>query len=255
MPQYMSSNNNNIYRFFKSIELLIFNFLLKKVDSFIFVTDFFPSKLRIGDRPWMVLEGTYTIKNDYKPFITSLINPSKIIMYSGTLDSRYGILDLLDAFKLIKEQYSDYELWICGDGDMKGHIANMAENDTQITYFGQINHDHVLELQAKANVLVNPRRPEGEYTKYSFPIKTIEYLASGRPCVMHGLAGLPAEYIEHLFIPKQVNAESLAEMIVYVCNMDAGIMDDHCRKAYDFVKYKKTPHYQFNRVKSFLLES
>ena len=41
---------------------------------------------------------------------------------------------------------------------------------------------------------MNPRSADAEYTKYSFPSKTIEYLATGVPVVMNRLPGIPEEY-------------------------------------------------------------
>lgn len=57
----------------------------------------------------------------------------------------------------------------------------MATKDRRIQYLGSIPHDEILQLQRTASLLVNPRTPEGIYTKYSFPSKTMEYLASGTP--------------------------------------------------------------------------
>mgnify|MGYP003303651866 CR=1 FL=1 len=44
-------------------------------------------------------------------------------------------------------------------------------------FTGKIDRSQVLALQRSATVLVNPRRNNEEYTKYSFPSKTMEYLA------------------------------------------------------------------------------
>ena len=38
---------------------------------------------------------------------------------------------------------------------------------------------------------VNPRQNNEEFTKYSFPSKTMEYLASGVPVVAYKLDGIP----------------------------------------------------------------
>ncbi len=75
---------------------------------------------------------------------------------------RYGILDLLKIFSLL--QLRHHQLWICGDGDGKEQVeAASCEN---IKYFGQVSHDQVLELQHLAIVLVNPRQPFDEFTKF-----------------------------------------------------------------------------------------
>jgi hypothetical protein len=55
-----------------------------------------------------------------------------------------------------------------------------------------------------ADVLVNPRPNNEEYTKYSFPSKNIEYLMTGKPVVGYMLDGMPPIYKEFMFvIPKE----------------------------------------------------
>ena len=63
---------------------------------------------------------------------------------------------------------------------------------------GQVSLNEARALQKTADVLVNPRLNEGEYTKYSFPSKTMEYLSTGRPVVCYKLDGIPDEYDKHL---------------------------------------------------------
>ena len=50
-----------------------------------------------------------------------------------------------------------------------------------------------------ADVLVNPRPNNEEYTKYSFPSKNIEYLMTGKPVVAYMLDGMPAHYKKFLY--------------------------------------------------------
>ena len=63
----------------------------------------------------------------------------------------------------------------------------------RIEFLGMLPRTDVLELQSKATILVNPRQPVGDFTKYSFPSKTIEYMASGTPLLMYKLPGIPEE--------------------------------------------------------------
>lgn len=249
LPQYMSAKTGKLYTFFKRIDLNIINKLIESVDSFVFITDMMASQFNVGFKPWVRIEGIY----DTHPIIEakSVDNSAqKIILYTGTLDSRYGILDLLEAFKLIHD--SDYQLWICGDGNMKKHILEYLRTDRRVKYFGQVSKDEAIGLQQKATILVNPRTSEGEYTKYSFPIKTMEYLASGKPCIMHRLPGIPHEYIEHLFIPENQTPFGLSKKIVEVCNMDVKLREIKCEKSKSFILNNKNPGKQVFKLISLL---
>ena len=91
----------------------------------------------------------------------------KTILYTGTLDFRYGITNLLDAFNQIKED--NYRLWICGGGVGQEAVVKACEKDSRIKYFGTVGKQIIIELQKKATLLVNPRNNLGDYNSFSFP--------------------------------------------------------------------------------------
>lgn len=248
LPEYMSSNTGRFYVFLKKIDLAIIDFLVKRVDSFVFITDKMVSRFNVGSRPWVRIEGMYD-----SPGNTAIENTGhleeKIILYAGTLDSRYGILDLLKSFSLINS--TDYRLWVCGDGNMKSKVIDYSKHDYRIKYFGQITTDEVLDLQNKATVLVNPRTSKGEYTKYSFPIKTMGYLGSGKPTIMHMLPGIPEEYREYLFVPQGEDVISLKDKIVEVCT-NYHLYRNHCFKCQQFILNEKNPMVQTKKIVTLL---
>ena len=63
---------------------------------------------------------------------------------------------------------------------------------------------------------MNPRSNEGEYTKYSFPSKTMDYLASGIPVVMYKLDGIPEEYDPYLYYIKGNSSEDIKNALVSI---------------------------------------
>ena len=137
-------------------------------------------KLPISDKPRVVIEGIYQPKDIEK--VEKSIKTS--ILYTGQLQKRYGIYDLVEAFMLIPNR--DYELWLCGKGSHEESLwlEMQAKKDSRIKLLGMLKPEDVLILQKKAHLLVNPRHSNEEFTKYSFPSKTMEYLASGTPTLM-----------------------------------------------------------------------
>ena len=71
--------------------------------------------------------------------------------------------------------------------------------DSRIEYLGIVPREKVLQLQSEASLLVNPRQPNGGFTRYSFPSKNIEYLASGTPTLIYELEGIPQEYYQYCY--------------------------------------------------------
>ena len=141
-----------------------------------------------------MIEGIYDHVNE------QYINPNfatdvKTIFYSGKLDEKFGLRLLVDAFCMIKDE--DARLVLCGSGDCEEYSRSCAMSDERIIYKGQIPREECLRLQSEARLLVNPRTPEGEYTRYSFPSKNIQYLASGIPTLIYRLEGIPQEYYQY----------------------------------------------------------
>ena len=119
-------------------------------------------------------------------------------LYSGTLDRRYGIRNLLDSF--VGSGIENFDLLICGDGDDRKYVEKMASTYPRIKFLGQLDRSVVLNFQRDAKLLINPRNNESAFTKYSFPSKVIEYMSSGTPVLMYELDGIPEEYYEFCFV-------------------------------------------------------
>jgi glycosyltransferase involved in cell wall biosynthesis len=248
LPEYMSANTGKLYRFLKYIDLKLIDLLVKKVDSFVFITDQMIDRFKVNTRPWVRIEGMYMANNRQEIQFNQGVD--KVILYSGTLDSRYGIINLLEAFNQITDQ--SYRLWICGDGNMKKKVEEYAKIDCRVIFYGQITYEEVAKLQLNATVLVNPRTSDGQYTKYSFPIKTMEYLASGKPVIMNMLPGIPEEYRQYLFVPEKEDVKSLKDKIVEICSNESNVYAEHCYISRQFILNNKSPKEQTKKVISML---
>lgn len=195
-------------------------FVLRKLevfDYFVLLTKHMIYPLNISHKPYVVIEGLFDRSLD--SIVSNIdVQNTKSILYSGSLNKVFGICDLIEAFRLINN--SDVELFICGSGDCEEFVKQSSAHDKRIKYFGNLDRNQVLILQSKVNLLVNPRKEDSEYVKYSFPSKTMEYIFSGKPVLMHKLSCLPDDYSEHLFFFKSSNIESMKSDIIKILNMD-----------------------------------
>lgn len=245
LPQFMSNIKSPIYKLFKFLDSIYLNKAILNIDSFVLLSDNMASALCIPKyKPWVRIEGIFDpidlIDSTHKP------TQNKNILYSGTLSSLYGIKNLLNAFSKISN--SNYRLWICGEGDTTELIKTKANEDSRIVYFGQISREKVMLLQKEATVLVNPRTSDGEFTKYSFPSKIMEYFASGTPCIMYKLAGIPEEYYKFCFTAKEESPEGLYKIITDVCEMSQIELNKIGRDAQNFIITNKNPEYQCGKI-------
>jgi glycosyltransferase involved in cell wall biosynthesis len=236
-----------LYNMVKIIESALFRRVVRGFDAFVFLTDAMGERLGIPCERRIVVEGIFNPQDDPREAKDKACAEDGFnILYTGTLAARYGIVDLLEAFERL--EVSDARLWICGDGDTRPMIESMASRDPRIRYFGQVSRPQALSLQRQASVLVNPRRPEGEYTIYSFPSKTMEYLASGKPVIMHALPGIPLEYFDHLIIPPTPDADGLAAALLEMADTSPDTLAKRGADGRTFVLTRKSPEVQVARV-------
>ena len=217
--------------------------LTKYIDSFTVLTKQMIKPLNIGNRPYTVVEGIYSENNNMIDFKKS---EKKVILYTGTLNYQFGINNLLDAFSLI--DCKDYELLICGDGSEKNKVIELAKSDSRIKYLGFLPKNEILKLQGEATVLINPRQNNGEYTKYSFPSKTIEYLASATPLIAYKLDGIPDEYDDYIEYVEGNSVDDLKNKIIDICEMDRDKLIIKGNKNRNFIINNKNARYQTKKI-------
>ena len=193
----------------------------------------------------IVMEGIVDIGTMDKNGVED-IGDKKIILYTGTLRKIFGVQNLVKAFQLMPDE--DAELWICGAGDSKDFIENAATKDSRIKFYGLVESSTALEMQHKATILVNPRTSEGEYTKYSFPSKTMEYLLAGKSTVANRLPGIPEEYFNYVYTPIDESVEALADCLANVLHMNAEERVVRAEAGRRFILEKKNSKVQMERV-------
>ena len=165
---------------------------------------------------------------------------------TGTLARRYGVIDLVNAFSCIPDK--KFRLKVCGVGDGLANILAATKIDRRIEYMGQLPRDEVLRLQESADLLINPRTSDGEYTRYSFPSKVMEYFASGTPTVMHRLPGIPDDYFKHCIVPPTEDAEGLTQAILIASSLGHAELRRIGLGARDFILSEKSAVQQCQKI-------
>lgn len=226
--------------------------ILKKMDFFVFITKQMATLLDIDDSKYCVVEGIANMSASHNTRVQKNID-KKIIMYTGALEKEYGILTLLDAFSKIKED--NYELWLCGNGDAVSEIKKYSLRDKRIVLWGYVSKEKIIELQHDITLYINPRPNIGEYTKYSFPSKTMEYMLSGVPVLMYKLDGMPKEYENYLYFIKDDTIQCLTESIIEVCEKTSDELWNKACEAREFVINKKNELVQTKKILNMLLLS
>lgn len=219
----------------------------KVIDGYIVLAPAMLERLPVNDKPWIQIEGIF---NSDTQVAQQEKTKEKTILYSGNLGIRYGILDLLEAFHQIQDE--NYRLWICGDGDGREEVIGYSKIDNRIEYKGMLSRSEVLSLQQQATILINPRKSTDEYTKYSFPSKTMEYLASGTPVVMSHLPSFPQEYSPYIYYIEDESIKGLKSKIEEICAKAQSELNVFGTNAKNFIYENKTPQPQMKKVTDFI---
>lgn len=244
----LSSKKSALLKFYEKRQSEKTNGLLGCIDGYVLLTKHMADYMKI-DKPYCVVEG---ISTDFSNLAKKpeKVDELKTILYSGTLHRKFGVLNLLNAFRLIKDE--NYRLIICGVGDSEQEIIQASIEDSRIIFKGQLSRREVLELQAQATVLVNPRQNNEEFTKYSFPSKNLEYLSSGIPLIAYKLDGIPDEYDEYINYLEDDSNQTLKAMLIKVCEDVDGKAVERAKKAVSFVRNEKNAQKQTLKIKKFI---
>ncbi|MNG67030.1 Glycosyl transferases group 1 [compost metagenome] len=240
LPEYMAVRTGLAKQVFHLFARLSYR-IVNGADSVVAITDamldvFSPRLKKV------VVEGI--ADSQYVSLPTSAVR-KRYFLYSGTLDRRYGIRKLLDAF--VAARIENYELYICGAGDDQAYVESVAASAAPVKYLGQLDRNAVLQLQREAALLINPRDNESAFTKYSFPSKTIEYMSSGVPVMMYALDGIPTEYYRFCYLVPP-GADGLKAMLAKVASFDVDDLVEKGRSAKQFIANHKMPSTQVAKV-------
>lgn len=230
------------------------NWIIRLYDQYILLTeqmnDYIISNITHKQKPYSIVEGMVDVDMGKKSIPEYKKYSKKVCMYAGILDRKYGIEMLVKGFD--KANIPDSELHIYGDGEYKDELLKVCKKNSNIKYFGLKPNSYIVKEQQKATLLVNPRPSDEEFTKYSFPSKNMEYMASGTPALMTRLPGMPEEYLEYVYILEDESIDGMAEKMKEILNLSKEENMEKGRKAKEYVLKKKSNINQAERVMKWL---
>lgn len=250
LPEYMVADNRFLTRLNKNISSLFSSkdkSYFDYVDGYILLAPAMSERLPVNNKPWIQIEGIYNPEgND----IDVSKEKNKVILYTGNISKRYGIINLLDAFDKIKSP--NYRLWIRGNGDTYNEIQRRIEKDNRITYFDMMSKSDLIKLQKRATILVNPIKSHEEFTRFFFPSKTLEYLASKTPTLMSPLECIPSEYNSFIYLFEDETTEGMCKRIIEICEKPNEELMEFGNNASNFIMQYKTPKPQVKKIIKFM---
>lgn len=187
------------------------NFIIDHCTDYVLMTEAMNDYLNHDGKPYVVLEGHSDITmRDRVPSLSLKTSP-RVCFYAGGVSRQYGLGNLVEGFR--KANVDNAVLHIYGPGDYVEELKQIAEEDPRIVYGGMLLNSEIVRKEQEATLLVNPRPTDEEYVKYSFPSKTMEYMASGTPVLTTILPGMPKEYHPYVYLLADESADGIAKML------------------------------------------
>jgi len=113
-------------------------------------------------------------------------NKRKLLFLSRIIKDK-GIIELMDAYSLLKQKHTGFELFVAGDGEDLTYVKAYAaeRNIKDVHFLGYVTGPEKLKAFANAAIFCFP-----SYAGEGMPIAVLEAMALGLPLVSSQVAGL-----------------------------------------------------------------
>ena len=249
-----SSKRSESFSTFKKLSLPFYLSIIKYIeqgyDGYVFLTEQM-NKINKNRKPYVVMEGIFNNNFSESVKIRDNTDIKKFkIVYSGSLYEIYGIKKILDVFELLNKEI--FELHIYGDGEYREEVIQRGKECESIYYHGFVDRQKLFSELCDGDLLINLRDPNYEYTKYSFPSKLFEYMASTTPVLITRLEGIPNEYYNYCFDVNTYDSLEIKDKIEVVSNLTFEERNLIGTKARKFILENKSSKVQSSNIMKFL---
>ena len=222
------------------------DFIIRHCTGYIFLTEAMNSRLNKQGKPYVILEGHSDITMKDRMPSREKKRGIRTVFYAGAVGKPYGLPNLVEGFRMA--DLPDTRLDIYGPGDYVEQLEQIAREDDRIFYGGMLMNSEIVDKEQEAALLVNPRPTHEEFVKYSFPSKTMEYMASGTPVLTTVLPGMPAEYHPYVFLLADETPAGIARKLEEVLALsDEELFQKGC-EAREFVLEEKNNVVQAKKI-------
>ena len=179
----------------------------------------------------------YDVNQYYPDKNKSIINPLGItgpyLLYLGRLDLRKGIVDILDAFEVLKEKRKDLTLVLAGAFDTSATVIKERLNNYKyledVILPGFVTLEQKRALMSGAEIFLFPSEYEG------FGLPVLEAMACGTPVITTNVSSLPEVGGDAVLYVGPKNPEELAEAIQKILNSET-IRNEYIQKGFEQCK-------------------
>lgn len=222
------------------------NYTISKCSGYVLLTQAMNDRLNPEGKPYVILEGHADIAMGAKEPDLGKKKQPRICLYAGGVSRQYGLENLTEGFR--RADLPNARLHIYGPGDYVEELRKIAEEDPRVFYGGMLLSSEVVDREMEATLLVNPRPTNEEFVKYSFPSKTMEYMASGTPVLTTVLPGMPREYHPYVYLMEDETAEGIGKALKAVLSQSDEVLFQKGNQARRFILENKNNVIQGKKI-------
>lgn len=211
--------------------------IMRKFGSYLLLTEQMSEIVNPKNHPYIVLEGHADLAMQHVDNTLEGKADKKICLYAGSLMKIYGIGNLVRGF--VKANIPNTELHIYGSGDFQKELIELAKEHDNVKYLGVAPNSEIVAAEVRATLLANPRPVGEDYTKYSFPSKNMEYMASGTPVLTTKLPGMPQDHLPHVYLIEDESADGIAKVLEELLTKSEEELFEKGRAAKEFILQEK----------------
>lgn len=176
----------------KRIVSKIITFFAKKCNAFVCLTESLNSFFNKNKKkPYTILKGINKGKVAGKKPVNH-----PYFFYAGTLLRKYGVYDLIEAFKVIKNR--NVKLLISGH-HKEDDLEEVISKNPNVVFLGNLDNNEILNYENFSIANINPRPFMEDIDKYSVPSKVIEYSSKNSLVISGPSTPLREEFRSSIF--------------------------------------------------------
>lgn len=221
---------------------------MKRCDRYIALNEN-AMKNYLPNKPYIIVDGGID-PEEYTEAPVGWNGREKNVIYTGALVDYSGIMNLIAAMDLLKQE--DIVLDIYGDGLLRREVETAAKANPRIRYCGSVTNKEAMRAQQSAWLLANPRPVTTDIAQVTFPSKIFEYLMSGRPVMTTRLNGFSEDYDKILFWVDGDTPQQIARCINDVAEIQNEQLTQRAYFAREYMLKNKTWQINAQRIYDFI---
>jgi glycosyltransferase involved in cell wall biosynthesis len=232
------------------LDYRLHRWLIPRLDGHVAVADAIMQDFA-PERAFIRVEGGVTETVFQQTAVRSTSTDGTFTMVAAArLDASNGVQLLLDAFERVSEPR--WRLIIAGSGPLEDAVKVAASRDPRITFAGFLPFEKVLQLYTRADLLLNIRATRTLHTRYFFPSKLMEYLASGTPVLTTDTGHVEQEFGDFVYLLRDESADAIIDSLRQIAALSGDERLARGSRAREYMQQSKTWDAQGKRLAQYI---